>query len=163
MCGWLTVPFQDFSRVSEHLSSAEPNCGFITSLVRTFGVGCVYEEEKIGYPELSFRCRFFWCVFGFFFLPGISRTWLKFETRNHRDLLSCSQQTSLTLPVDSSCWVWFLPFPLNSSHNPCFCQPASASSFTCCLPARRNGAGGTPWGGSRISSTAVAWMGHRQE
>lgn len=145
MCGRLALSFQDCSRVS--LGSAEPESGFTTNLVRIFGVDCVYGGEKIGYPELPFCCRFL----GVFFPPPeISRTWLKFGTRNHTDLLSFSQQTSLTLPVDSSRWVWLLPFPLNSTHNPCFCQPASAFSFTCWLPARRNGAGGTPWRASRI-------------
>ena len=87
----------------------------------------------------------------------IAITWLKFGTRNRTDLLSCSLQTSLTLPVDLSCQVRLLSFPLNSTHKPCFCQPASAFSFTCCLPAHRNGAGGTPCRASRIFQCSPGW------
>lgn len=122
---------------------------------------CVWgREDRISKTALLLQVSF--C---FSYSPrdfqNLTKIW---NEKSYRDLLNCSQQTSLPLSVVSSCWVWFLPFPLNSTHNPCFCQPASAFSFTCCLPARRNGAGGTPWGASRrYSGTALAGMGHRQD
>lgn len=71
--------------------------------------------------------------------------------------IELSLQISLVLPMDFSCWVWFLPFPLNTTHKPCFCQAASACSFTCCLPAHRNGAGSTPCWASRMFQQSPIW------
>lgn len=60
ICGCLAVTFQDFSRVSEQLSSAEPDSGFTTNLVDIWSRLCVWGRE---YPELPFCCRFLVVVF----------------------------------------------------------------------------------------------------
>lgn len=73
MCGCLAVSFQDFSRVSEQLGSAEPNGGFTTNLVRTFGVLCVWEgKDRISRIALLLQISFAFCFY--FFPPEISRT-----------------------------------------------------------------------------------------
>lgn len=135
------------SRVSALLSITQPRASSPPPWLEPWRRVCVWGREDSAYLSRI----------AFLSFPEIAITWLKPGTRDSTDLLSCSLQISLTLPVDLSCWVWLLPFPLNSTHKPCFCQAASACSFTCCLPAHRNGARGTPCRARRIFQRSPGW------